>query len=61
MHKLNFLDNEHLSCIYIHRFVDLTSDSLTYELALYPLQKLALDLWTNIISFLYEVVFHSLV
>ncbi len=44
MHKLYFLHNKHLSCVYIHRRVHFTCYTLTYYLTLYPLNYFPLHL-----------------
>lgn len=51
MNELNFLDNEHFARISIHSLVDFTSHALTNNLALHPLDDLALGLDSRFLLF----------
>jgi hypothetical protein len=61
MNKLDFLHNEHLRCVYIHRFVYFSSYSLSDKFSLYPLKQLPLDLRTFVCFLFNEVILQPLI
>jgi len=60
MHKLNFLYHKHFSCVYIHRFVDLSRSAVSYQLAFHPLQDLTLHFGSRRALVIDEVIFKML-
>jgi hypothetical protein len=57
MHKLDLFDNENLSCVHIHRFIDLSRGARAQQFALGPLQNFTLDFG---LFLLYKIVCHDL-